>query len=751
MASETAQNLDVIGKMLPDKHARHIVTGKLHYTQDILPGKKLYTRIMTSPYAHANIRSIDTTKAEQLEGVKAVTTYKDNPVLSYQLNFFGDRVAAVAATDPNIAASALELIEVEYEVLDYIIYPQLAIHPGSQATPQGTPPPGVYANEIMSVNRGDINAGFEEAEATVEADVGWTAYYQHSTTETRSATAHWVGDDVYIWVSTQNPFGFRSSVASFLHMPLNRIHIRSHGTGSAMGDKNWGEEATIAAVLAKKAGMPVGCYLSRFENFVQATHQYAVRAHIKVGAKSDGTLTALSGDYVCDLSNALASLGGDTLSCITQNYKCANVKAEVQSVDTNKGHVCWWRCVGEPSGTFLFEQMVDRMAEKLNMDPLSFRLKNAVTRDMPDQDTGKPYGSVAIIECLNKAAEGIDFAGKWHPPGTKTLPDGRMHGIGICGLVCSKGTMAAPRGAIIHLNSDGTAMANFGSSRASCGTNSGMCAIIAETLGMTYDKVSIGQWGDPDVSAYGGYQAGSTMTITLGAGTQVAAMDVRSQMMDVAAKILGVDADQLDAKQNKIFIASDPTKSISIADVMAQAPAPIIGRGYSWGSKLRLSPEAGYPIGTPAEVKTSVASAAEVAVDTETGKVEILNFAVADDMGRAINGFGTRNQIEGGMEIMHGQALLYEQIWDEKNGGACLGYNYLNHLFPTMPDISFTNHKQFIVESIDSIGPYGAKGLGEPPVGTYGSIQSAVYNAIGKWVVGAPLFPQKILAALGKA
>jgi xanthine dehydrogenase molybdenum-binding subunit len=762
MVSETSTNLLVIGKQYPDKQANIIVTGKLEYSADMLTGKKLFTRTLASPYAHANIKNIDITKAMALEGVKAITTYQDCPIMSSELLFWGDRVAAVAATDTNIADQALLLIDVNYEVLPYVVNPDLAIGatlppPGQTVTvPPITVPssgevgiPPVYVNPVSTVNRGDIQAGFSQADVVVESDVGWTSNYQHGSIEPRATTVYWVTDDLYVWTSSQNPFGYRSQVASALNIPLNKIHLISHGTGNGHGDKNWADEVTIAAVLSKKAGMPVCNFLSRFENFLQATHQYGVKGHVKVGCKNDGTLTALSGQFLCDTPNALAPQGGDVISSITQNYKCANLTASSDSISTNKGHACWWRSVGEPMGNIIFEQVIDMAAEKAGMDPLSFRLKNAVTEPI-DQDSGRPWGSVAIKECLQQAGDAIGFSDKWHQPGTKTLADGRMHGIGISGIVCSKGTLAGRCGAIVNVNRDGTVLLDVGISRAGCGTNSAMCFIVAETLGMTLDKVNTGDWGNTDVASDGGFQAGSTRTITLGAAYTVAARDAKSQLFDVAAGMLNVTSDQLDAANNNIFVASSPSQSVSIADVAAKAPGPIIGRGIGWPSELRLKPQAGQPIGTPAGVKTSAASAAEVAVDLETGVIEVLNFVIADDMGRAINSIGVRNQLEGGLEVMQGEALFYEQVWSQNNGGACLGYDYLHQPFPTTSDFNLDNHQHIVVEPIDSVGPYGAKGLGEPPITTYSSIHHAVYNAIGKWISEPPFSQWKVLKALGK-
>jgi xanthine dehydrogenase molybdenum-binding subunit len=391
---------------------------------------------------------------------------------------------------------------------------------------------------------------------------------------------------------------------------------------------------------------------------------------------------------------------------------------------------------------------IDRLAEKLGMNPLDFRLKNIVTPDMPDQDSGKPLSSNGIRDVLEQLADAIGWYDKWHQPAAKILPDGRLHGIGICAHVDGHGSMMSPVGAIVNLCKDGTALVSDGISRVGGGTNSAHCHIVAETLGMNYEDVFIGEWGNTDVCSDGGTQGGSSRTITAGAAFQMAAGDARSQLFEAAAAMFGVSADELDAAEGRIFVGTNPSNYKTHATVMSMMPNPVIGRGYSWARELRRE-VAGFPAGTPCEVRCVSGAAVEVAVDIETGEIEILNFINAVDMGRAIFLKGCENQIEGGLEIMIGEALFYEQIIDPLTG-ATLNIDYIDNKWPTTLDINTEMHKGLIIESIDACGPYGCKGLGEPVVSNYGSIANAVYNAIGKWIGDPPINPQKILKALGK-
>jgi CO/xanthine dehydrogenase Mo-binding subunit len=396
--------------------------------------------------------------------------------------------------------------------------------------------------------------------------------------------------------------------------------------------------------------------------------------------------------------------------------------------------------------------MMDKMAEQLGMNPLEFRLKNLIPPEMPHQDSGLPYSSNGIRECLEQTAEAIGFSQNWHAPGTRTLSDGRLHGIGI---TCAGSTfcgMWGAVGAIVNMTKDGKALITAGISRVGGGTVSAMCHIVAEQLGLPYEDVMVGEWGNTDVASHGSMQAGSSRTITLGAAFYNAAKDAKEQLFEIAAGLLEVPVEDITAIGGHICLISDPSQSVTHEEVCALGPfgsGTIIGKGYSWGKVLQ-EPVGDFPVGAPCENINSVATAVEVAVDPETGEVEILKAVNSDDPGRAIFRKGAEGQVEGGMEIQIGEALLYEQIFDPADG-ATLNPNFLNHRLPTTLDLHTDRHEVIIVESIDKCGPYGAHGMGEPPVQSYACIANAIYNATGEWIIDAPIYPQKILKSLGKA
>jgi CO/xanthine dehydrogenase Mo-binding subunit len=312
--------------------------------------------------------------------------------------------------------------------------------------------------------------------------------------------------------------------------------------------------------------------------------------------------------------------------------------------------------------------------------------------------------------------------------------------------------MSGGRGIIINMCEDGTVLFNSGSTR-NMGGPGALGAIIAETIGVTFDQCRCAEWGNTDVAGEGGSQGGSTHTISNGAAAMVSAQDVRTQLFAVAASsatnMLKTTPDALDAKDGKIFLKADPTKSVTHAQVMAAIAQPVIGRGVRWEPILRKAVGT-FAAGGTGVHRTGCAAAAEVAVDPDTGEVELLNYVNVLDFGRVIDRISSEGQMVAGMQVEWNQAMLWEDVYDPITG-IPLGYNQIHDRLCTSMDIPMEKNQIVMLETIDANGPYGCHGIGEPSIGKQASIVNAVNHAINKWVVTTPLTPRTILRALGKA
>jgi len=745
-----------------DKQAFDIITGKLDYGADVQSGKKLFGRFLMCPHAHAVVQSIDTSKAEALEGVASVITHKDTPgmgrniirlgICEDYIYHSGDAVAAVAAVDEDTAEEAIQLIDVNYEVRPFVLDPEEAILPGA-------PLVGIWPESNIEARpttvRGDLEAGFMEADMIIEETVGWTARYQHNTVEPYSQVAWWVGDHLHVQISIQGVFDVREVLSACLQMPMNKIHCTSHGCGGGFGSKSYGRTAggpcVMAAILSRKAGgKPVQMHLSRREHLSYASQEHADKATYRIGVKSDGTLTAMDMEMWGDSGSApWGPVGGH--GDMRASYICPNGEYKLWRVATNKPHTGHWRAPSHTPGCFVQETVIDRICERLDINPLDYRLQNIVTADMPHQDSGlpqsNPTGARAALELV---ADTIGWNEKYHAPGTKTLPDGRKHGIGLAFCATGAGATSSAVGAIVNMTKDGKALINSGVTRAGGGTNTVMCHLVAETLGMSsIDDVNVGDWGDTDTAADGGSQIGSTRTPTAGPAFVMAALDCRAQLLELAAAELEVSADVLDIDDGVIFVKADPSTSMTIKDVTSRQSFIITGSGYTWPRELRR-PSGGFPVGQRVEMGAKPSTACEVAVDTETGEVEILNWVGVIDVGRVLFRKGAMGQHEAGMEVMMGATLFYESLYDPVTG-AQMNRGFLEHKMPTPLDLPTEKNTAKLLESIDASGPWGATGMGEPVIQNIGVMPNAIANAIGVRIDEAPITPAKILKALGKA
>jgi len=396
------------------------------------------------------------------------------------------------------------------------------------------------------------------------------------------------------------------------------------------------------------------------------------------------------------------------------------------------------------------------MAEALGMTPLDFYRKVLMTDDMHNPDNGRPISTAAMRKCLERAAEKIDYEAKWHEPGTKTLPDGRLHGIAIACINDRHGGNSGTRGVVIYMNNDGTANFVTGQSNNQNGANSVTIAnIVAETLGIKFESVVCSSYGTADQAPDGGMQAGSTGAISNGSAAFEAAMDIREQLFTYAAEQLEVGIEDLHARDGKIFSKADPSKEITHAAVMARISKPIIGVGknYGGGQILRF-PFQGKDKGTTAFHRSGVATAWEVAVDTETGEVEVLKHAHIYDIGRVVDPYCAGGQLASSLWSQWSKVFMWNVQYDPQTG-APLHQTHVDNKMATSMDIDDSVHGGEFLETIDACGPYGMHGVGEPgALGTGpAALTMAIYNAIGGDLTKfpRPSTPIQILKLLGKA
>ncbi|MFC1866225.1 xanthine dehydrogenase family protein molybdopterin-binding subunit [Chloroflexota bacterium] len=730
-----------------DKQAVETVTGLMEAASDIFPGKKIFASELGSPHAHCRVISIDASAALALPGVEAVMDHTEVPGWQEEKYFVGDPVACVAADSFNTSQRALELIDVEYEVRPSVIDPDEAMQSGAPLT--GLWPEG-NTNVRTSNDRGDVAAGFAEADVTIETEDGWTNEFAIMPIEGGSTTAWWNGDDLYAWVSTQNVHSEARGLAGSFNLPYNHVHVYSHGNGGGFGGGR-APSQTVAAALALKTGKVVSHHVDRKMQAQNGGPQFATKSKIKIGAKNDGTITAWDFQYWSDQGMGSRTPMTGTQQDMQISLNVPNAHWEGIGISTNKKGRTYYRCVAHPGGAFLYGIAMHKLADALGMRPLDVYLKNFVdiTVDAMD-DSPRPLAFCTVKEITQEAADLLGYDQKYHPIDERvTLPDGRLHGVAIHGELDGHGGMSGNRAAIVHLRGDGTGFINAGISRTGCGTNSAHCHVVAERLGMHYEDINVGSYGDTGVSQDGGMQAGSTNATSTGAAFYVAASDAREQLLAQAAGMFDppVNPEDLDAADRKIFQIADPTKFLTHADVCGRASRIIGHATNNWGSTL-TRPVGDYPVGHNARQRVPRVSAAEVAVDPVTGEVEILKLVYITDIGRMLFEEGAKAQQEAGIDHTIAQAMIWHSIYD-KESGYFLNSNFLMNGWPTSLDLPVENYEYRVAEGDSHVGPFGGTGMGEPCSGAYCSISLAVGNAIGNYPTEAPLHPWVVQKAAG--
>lgn len=743
-AWEAQTPLQCVGKKTLRIDGPERVTGKAVYTFDVqLPGM-LYGKILRSPHPHARITHIDTRRAERLPGVRAVLSSQNTPKISFRrqtflfdeiVRYVGDEVACVIADDEEIAQDALELIEVEYELMPFVIDPEEALQPDA---PKIHPDGNLLGGQPEVYQRGDLAQGFAQADVIVERTFR-TQCALHNCMETHGSVAMWEGDSLTVWDSTQHIFGVREGLARLLGLPLHRVRVIKKYMGGGFGSKNnLGKYTVIAALAAKMTGRPVKIMLDRHEENLAAGNRPSTVQHLKIGAKRDGTLTALELRAIISAGAYCLwppSVGGPA----RQLYACPNLKTEQYTVFTNTGPLSAFRAPGYVEGTFALESLMDELARELELDPLELRLKNYTEID---QTTGRPYSTKGLREAYERGAKlfgrkSPSLKGRGSAP--PTLGEGMgerfLRGFGMASQIWS-GNGMPPAYAIVKINPDGTAIVITGTQDIGTGTKTVLAQIAAEELGFPIEKISV-ELGDTQLGLYAPLSAGSMTVASVGPAVRVAAHEARQQLLDVAAQVLEVPRESLTISQGLLSSSALP-KPVAVHEVLKNLENfMIIGRG------------AREPNPEDVTVNTFGAQFAEVTVDTETGEVRVERIVAVHDSGRVINPLTLSSQIEGGIIQGLGYALFEQRVVD-RNTGVVLTDNLESYKVPTALDIP-----EIVFEMIDRPDPrannLGAKGVGEPPIiPTAAAIANAVANALGVRIYELPITRERILKALGR-
>jgi CO/xanthine dehydrogenase Mo-binding subunit len=690
--------------------------GEAIYTADLQLNGMLHTAVLRSPHPRAKVRRIDLAPALALPGVHAAIGPADIPQLVDDCTYEGHAIAAVCADSLTQARAAVDAIDVELEVLEPLLDPDEAVRRGS------------FVDEEPRVRaRGDYERGLAEADVVVEAEFR-TQVVLHNSMETHQSVVQWVGDSVEVHISTQYIWGIRSVVARELELAPDKVRVICHYMGGGFGSKNSPDDFTfIAAELAKRTGRPVKCALTRREENTAAGNRNATIQRLTIGARSDGTLTALVGEFV----NAVGWSGwsSGTEGPMQMLYACPNVKTTTYGAKLNLPPMKAFRAPGFVEGTFGLEALLDELASKLDLDPLELRRRNHADHDFADD---RPYSGKNLMECYRRAEPHWSRRHQVRARSTDTV----KRGVGMASQIWYGGG-GPPSYAWIRVGSDGraavvTAMQDIGT-----GTKTAMAQIAAEELGIPFEHVTVAV-GDSARGPFASISAGSSTTPSMGPAVRAAAADAKRQILEIAAQRYDLEERVLDIRGGQV-VSSDGNLSVPVGDLLGLLEtAQILGQGGRG------------PNPTGMQVLTFGVQVAEVAVDVETGEVWVDRIAAVHDVGRVINPLGASSQIEGGIIQGIGHTLSEERLVDPRTG-RILTTTLDSYKLPTIADVP-----EIVSELIDEPDTHltnlGSKGLGEPPIiPTAAAIANAIRDATGANVRSLPISREEMLRALKEA
>ena len=746
----------IVGRSVPRMDAPGKVTGTALYAADFaLPGM-LYGKVLRSSEPHARLVRIDAGRAARLPGVRAVITAADVPDVRYggsvkdervfardRIRFAGQPLAAVAATSPDAAAAALTAIEVVCEPLRPVFDVAAALAPGAplvhDAWASYTALPilhrdGNVCNRARIVV-GDVERGFVEADRVFENRFTTSSVHQ-GYTEPRAAVAQWDSSgQVTVWSNTQLPFEIQTTLAEILQLPPSKVRVIVPGIGGGFGGKLRIGVEHFAALLAMKTGRPVKVMTTSEEELTAAYARQPATVAVKTGVTNDGRLTAREARLWFD-TGAFAGSGPGVASVATLMlagpYRIPNLLLEGFAVYTNKTNFGSFRAPSGPQANFAVESQMDIIADALGLDPLELRLKNIV-REGEDGPTGQVLRAIGIEECLRRAADAIGWGDRRPKPG-------RGKGI-ACGWWTTTGGSS---GVYVKVNPDGTVALNTGAAEIGTAALTGAAQVLAEDLGVQMADINVVS-ADTLSTPFDFGAQGSRTAFAVGNACRAAVADLKRQILALASKHLGVEESALALREGSVVGAGKRATLGELARISQASGGGLIAHGTFVAPPTPYDTKRVEGHVYPAFHSPSFhAHATDLSVDAETGEITIHRYVVAQDVGFAVNPAAIEGQIEGGVAQGLGQALSEEIVYEN---GRVLNANLTDYKMPTARDVPRV--ESILVQHPSLVGPFGAKGVGEPPnIEPPAAIANAVASATGVRITSLPITAEKVALAL---
>ena len=732
-----AHDLKVIGTRPVRPDGVEKVTGRANFGADLsLPGM-IHGKVLRSPHAHARIKSVDVSGALAMEGVLAAVSGSDfaeqtddlgrNVIARDKALYHGHAVAAVAATTPLLAEQALDAIKVDYDVLEPVLSIDQAIADGATLvneemhTNGDASQPASNVAAITKFERGDAEKGFAEADVVIEGEFRVPMAHQgYIEPHACTATINEEGK-ITVWCSTQGHFDVRTQTAAILGTSISKIKVIASEIGGGFGGKLSVYLEPLAVKLSELSNRPVRMVMNREEVFRATGPTSATWCKAKVGAKKDGTITAATAWLSYEAGAFPGAPVGPGCMSVLAPYDLENFSIEGLDVLVNKPKVAAYRAPGAPQAMHAMECVIDDLARELGMDPIDLRLKNAA-----DEGTQAPYGpkfpAIGLKACLEAA--------KAHPNYTAPVPEGCGRGV-ACGFWFNIGMQSS---AEVLIREDGTVIINEGSPDIG-GSRASMCLMAAETLGIPYDRINA-HVADTESTGYCNMTGGSRTTFATGMAVVQACEDIIAQCKERAAMTWDIDADQVDWDDGQavpkpgVNADVDPLSLADIARAWGRTGGPILGRA----SVNAQGAGAGFSVNWT-----------DLAVDRETGKVDVKAYTAIQDAGRAIHPAYVEGQMQGGAAQGLGWALNEEYIYDDN--GVMENAGFLDYRVPVASDLPMIDTQ--IVEVPNPTHPYGVRGVGETPItAPLAATSNAVRDALGFRVSELPMSPPRLLEAI---